>query len=196
MTGSPILCLDFDGVVHSYKSGWVKTYFIPDPPNPGAIQFIWDAVVDFDVHIFSSRSSDPTGIQAMQAWLWHWTKIERDTSDADAIMATVKWPTVKPPALVTIGDRIIQFTGKWPDLKELKGFKPWYQRPPTPYPGPSRIPFEMSLVQAVELVASALRGRGRHNFAAALEGYLAPEPPHPEDLLTTARPHPLDMVQP
>jgi hypothetical protein len=31
----PILCLDFDGVLHSYTSGWKGAAVIPDPPVPG-----------------------------------------------------------------------------------------------------------------------------------------------------------------
>lgn len=31
--GKPILCLDFDGVIHSYASGWKGADVIPDPPG-------------------------------------------------------------------------------------------------------------------------------------------------------------------
>ena len=36
----PIICLDFDGVIHSYTSGWKGAAVIPDPPVPGALEFI------------------------------------------------------------------------------------------------------------------------------------------------------------
>ena len=37
---APILCLDFDGVIHSFKSGWKGAGKIPDPPVEGAIEWI------------------------------------------------------------------------------------------------------------------------------------------------------------
>ena len=36
----PILCLDFDGVVHSYKSGWQGVDAIPDPPTEGFFEWL------------------------------------------------------------------------------------------------------------------------------------------------------------
>jgi len=67
--GKPILCLDFDGVLHSYTSGWKGASVIPDPPVPGAIAFLREAVKSFEVHIFSSRSCQDGGGYAMRAWL-------------------------------------------------------------------------------------------------------------------------------
>ena len=59
------LCLDFDGVIHGYQSGWKGATVIPDPPVKGALQFILDAVEHFTVAIHSSRSGQDGGIQAM-----------------------------------------------------------------------------------------------------------------------------------
>jgi len=67
LTGrKPILCLDFDGVCHSYTSGWRGAAVIPDPPVDGLWDFLFTAMAVFEVHIFSSRSNQSGGITAMQ----------------------------------------------------------------------------------------------------------------------------------
>jgi hypothetical protein len=38
LSRKPVLCLDFDGVIHGYQSGWQGANVIPDPPVPGAIE--------------------------------------------------------------------------------------------------------------------------------------------------------------
>lgn len=110
-----ILCLDFDGVLHSYTSGWQGPEVIPDPPVPGAIEFLKDAVQHFDVHVFSSRSSWDNGISAMQIWL----------AEHGAPINALTFPKEKPPAFLTIDDRAWQFKGTWPSMQEIHGFKPW-----------------------------------------------------------------------
>ena len=69
MSYKPILCLDFDGVLHSYRSGWQGPRTIPDAPVPGAIEFLAEALEVFDVHIFSSRSKFWGGRKAMHKWI-------------------------------------------------------------------------------------------------------------------------------
>ena len=69
MSHKPILCLDFDGVLHSYRSGWQGPRTIPDPPVHGAIEFLAEAVHLFEVHIFSSRSKFWGGRKAMYKWI-------------------------------------------------------------------------------------------------------------------------------
>ncbi|MGU3656789.1 hypothetical protein [Methylobacterium fujisawaense] len=135
----PILCLDFDGVIHSYSSGWKGAAVIPDPPVPGALAFIEGAVHRFTVAIYSSRSGQPGGIHAMREYLRdaameYFAKTHglggSDRREAvDALMDDLSWPTEKPPALVTIDDRAIQFTGQWPSYRELLDFQPWNKRP-------------------------------------------------------------------
>ena len=137
MPNKPILCLDFDGVIHSYTSGWRGAHFIPDPPVPGAMAFLMAAVDEFDVCIFSSRSHQEGGLAAMQAWLDYWLdkefgwgKGEDAVTRANGVRNNIKWPTEKPPALVTIDDRAITIEGEWPSLERLKAFKPWNKRKP------------------------------------------------------------------
>ena len=123
----PILCLDFDGVIHSYTSGWQGADVVSDPPVPGAIDFLREAVNHFEVHIFSSRSHQPGGGVAMRTWLGgHIMAAEPDIIMQDPPwFATIKWPTEKPAAMITIDDRAITFTGTWPTIESLKAFKPW-----------------------------------------------------------------------
>jgi len=150
----PILCLDFDGVLHSYKSGWKGAAVIPDPPVPGALEFLVKALDHFEVHILSSRSHQWGGKRAMKRWLRHHLQQiapeYKDTPDwmlsrvltesfadpwpedvywtASRIVNEIKWPWFKPPAMVTIDDRALTFTGKWPELSEIQTFKPWNKR--------------------------------------------------------------------
>ncbi len=124
----PILCLDFDGVLHSYTSGWQGAAVIPDPPVPGAIDFLYEAIQHFDVCIYSSRSHQEGGIDAMVEWLSIHDKLWRAQQKPAPnllLWAYVRFPDVKPAAFVTIDDRAITFTGVWPPMALLLAFKPW-----------------------------------------------------------------------
>jgi hypothetical protein len=130
----PILCLDFDGVLHSYTSGWKGADVIPDPPVTGMVEFLEKAVKAFDVAIFSSRTNQTGGLFAMQNWLRKhvmehfdctFAGDPKDFTRALALLDAIKWPTEKPAAMVTLDDRAITFTGTWPSIESLKDFKPW-----------------------------------------------------------------------
>lgn len=127
----PILCVDFDGVIHSYTSGWQGPRTIPDDPVPGAIVFLMKAREDFEVHIYSSRSRYWFGRSAMKRWLWLQLKKMGGGSmwtELDDFFGEVKWPKHKPAALVTIDDRAICFNGEFPPIEQVKKFKPWNKR--------------------------------------------------------------------
>lgn len=122
----PILCLDFDGVIHRYDSGWQGIGIVSDPPVDGAIEFIVRAVEYFEVHIFSSRSREPDGIGAMKSFIrFHLEEYWDSNLYASQVMQGLKFPTVKPPAFISIDDRCLLFTGKFMDPKTLLDFKPW-----------------------------------------------------------------------
>lgn len=123
----PILCLDFDGVLHSYTSGWKGASVVPDPPVPGAIEFLREAVKHFRVMIFSSRSHQDGGGYAMRSWLGHHIMaVEPDIIMQDPPwFAAIEWPMEKPAAMVTLDDRALTFTGVWPAMDTLLTFRPW-----------------------------------------------------------------------
>lgn len=123
----PTLCLDFDGVIHGYDSGWLGVSKIPDDPVPGALTFIRDALTYFEVSIYSSRSGMPDGIPAMKNYLRRYAA-EQFGEDEIGWLERVQWPTMKPPAFVTIDDRALTFTGMWPSFAELLAFKPWNEK--------------------------------------------------------------------
>lgn len=121
--GKPILCLDFDGVIHSYSSGWKGADVIPDPPVPGAMDFIREALKSFRVAIFSSRSNQPGGLDAMKDYI----ALNSEIGFRDPIVG-LEWPLEKPPAMVAIDDRAITFTGEWPSIGNLLAFQPWNKK--------------------------------------------------------------------
>lgn len=114
------VCVDFDGVLHSYVSGWKGVAEIPDPPVPGALDWLRELMgrEDYEIAIYSSRSEEYSGIQAMVQWLrLHGMTFEE--------VEQITFPRKKPPAFLTIDDRCICFRGTFPSLQEMDSFQPW-----------------------------------------------------------------------
>ena len=108
---------DFDGVIHSYTSGWQGVDVIPDPPVHGigtAISLIRDY---YKVVVVSTRCTSENGKKAIQDYL------KTHGIEVDGIEAE------KPPAIVYIDDRAICFDG-YADtlLRKVLTFKPWTER--------------------------------------------------------------------
>jgi hypothetical protein len=113
------LCVDFDGVLHSYTSGWKGVDQVPDGPVPGAMDWLRAMLGEgFDICIYSSRSKDPAGLAAMMAALRVWGM---DMDDIDRL----DFPTEKPAAWLTIDDRCFRFEGDFPSADWLRRFRPW-----------------------------------------------------------------------
>ncbi len=156
--GKPVLCLDFDGVIHGYDSGWKGPRCIPDEPVPGALEAIVGYVqAGFDVQIFSSRSRYWFARWAMKQWLkrhYHAMGASGSTTKGYAsipdnfrhwiaemafadpwdyeldyairrLLRRIKFPTEKPPAMVTIDDRGFRFEGVFPSPESLREMRPW-----------------------------------------------------------------------
>ncbi|MEQ8231747.1 MAG: hypothetical protein RLW61_04620 [Gammaproteobacteria bacterium] len=148
----PTIVVDFDGVLHSYVSGWQGPRIITDPPVPGAMEFLVTALEHFTVAIQSSRSHAFGGRRAMKQWLkqelvkcagsgpestphWFCERIMQtafcDPWDYEVeyaskrIIEEIRWPLFKPPAIFYIDDRAMRFEGRWPSAEEIAAFRPW-----------------------------------------------------------------------
>lgn len=137
----PILCVDFDGVIHSYTSGWKGEAIISDPPVKGAIKWLWTATEWFDVQIYSSRSKSEDGRRAMFGKILEWSEAEFGPGHPMGLVDglppqydryPIKFVAEKPAAFLTIDDRAICFEGDWSEFDpvDLLNFKPWNKRVP------------------------------------------------------------------
>jgi FMN phosphatase YigB (HAD superfamily) len=108
---------DFDGVIHSYTSGWKGADVIPDEPVEGIAEAIKQIRRVYFVVVVSTRCYQPGGIEAIKQWLdKHGIEVDDVTHE-------------KPPAIVQIDDRAICFDGR-PDtlLEKILTFQPWMKR--------------------------------------------------------------------
>ena len=147
----PTISVDFDGVLHSYKSGWKGARNIPDDPVPGAIEWLCSMLMRYQIAISSARSSQFGGRRAMKQWVrehaarlflrlegdeWlalidstgycsHGTEPDESDSFGRHVVALIQWPRVKPSAQLYIDDRAWLFTGTFPSHDEIRSFKPW-----------------------------------------------------------------------
>lgn len=133
----PILCVDFDGVIHHYREGR-KDGSIYDTVTPGF--FVWanKARHYFRLVIYSSRSKTPEGIAAMKDWL-----VDQCPENFLGHIGVFEFASEKPPAFLTIDDRAIRFEGDWStrfmDPERMRRFRPWntaMREPPAPLVNP------------------------------------------------------------
>ncbi len=127
----PILCIDFDGVIHSYEHGW-QDGRIYGTATPGFFDWAREAAKMFKLVIYSSRSKTPEGIEAMQDWLsaqmciW---MVERGFNGPVDLDRSFEFAAVKPPAFLTIDDRAVRFDGDWTADElmpaNLRDYRPW-----------------------------------------------------------------------
>lgn len=117
------LCLDFDGVVHSYTKG---ARVVPDPPVPGALELMHAMLnAGFDIAINSSRSGHWGGRQAMRQWLRKHAGNQWPEVMGMRGLEEVRFPRHKPAAFLTLDDRAWTFRGEWPTAAEVAAFRPW-----------------------------------------------------------------------
>lgn len=119
------IAVDFDGVIHSYTSGWNDDWASDpiaklDPPVEGAIDWLMEMVRDFEVVIFTTRGADHVGANAVMDWLGH------HGYRGPALEVTAH----KPPALVYLDDRAIRFEGPgtFPTRQQIHDARPWNKK--------------------------------------------------------------------
>jgi len=102
---TPTICVDFDGVLHSYTSGWQGIATIPDPPGS------W------------------RGRWAMRRWLYRHLMLYWGTHcvHADYLHGMIEFPKKKPAALIYLDDRAWRFEGKFLSAEDIRSFRPWYK---------------------------------------------------------------------
>ena len=117
MKGKPTIVFDFDGVIHSYTSGWKGLEIIPDPPVAGIREMIEKLRKKYRLVVVSSRCREMKGKVAVQKWL------REQGIEVDGVTNT------KEPAVVYVDDRAVTFEGDVEKLQEqIRGFKPWHKR--------------------------------------------------------------------
>lgn len=132
----PILCIDFDGCLHSYDCGWQGGIIYGDVV-PGFFQWAEWAALSFRLVIYSSRSKDAELREAMTDWVhdryrkWRAERIAAKGAPLDIVH--FEFAAEKPPAFLTIDDRAIRFDGDWTtealSPAALLAFRPWNHTP-------------------------------------------------------------------
>ena len=111
------ICLDFDGVIHSYRSGWQGETVIPDPPVSGTKTSIEKLRKEgWKVLVYSTRCKTAKGREAIGKYL------QKNGIFVDEICMD------KPAALIYVDDRGLKFNGKWTRvLREIAVYKNWLE---------------------------------------------------------------------
>lgn len=109
----PVVCVDFDGVLHLYSRGWYDGT-VYDDPVPGAREGIEALRHKYTVVILSARAGTPEGFSDIQHWL------DKHEIEVDAVTA------IKPPAKMYLDDHAIPFKGDWEQaIEDIAAHKGW-----------------------------------------------------------------------
>lgn len=115
------VAVDFDGVIHSYVSGWEGADVISDPPIEGAIEFLNEIAEHFTISIFTTRAAHEGAEVAIREWLHH-HGFEGECSITHE----------KGPAIFYLDDRAWRFRGSFPTVSQIKRAFPWRVGEPLP----------------------------------------------------------------
>lgn len=120
------IAVDFDGVIHQYTTKWERADLIPDPPIPGAFDWLDEMVKHFKVVIYSSRitqhedqirESAVLGLNAVKDWFRSYGL------DTSTFRKLEFWTSPgKPTALIYLDDRAVRFAGEFPTKNDIHRF--------------------------------------------------------------------------
>ncbi len=120
------VAVDFDGVIHSYSSPWIAPHIIPDPPVPGAIEWLSAMIQDFEVIIFTTRGKTWRGRRAVKRWIYDHAGMLWYEYPGNRGLEDVSVTATKPAALIYLDDRAVRFDGStFPTAKQVHQFRPW-----------------------------------------------------------------------
>lgn len=118
------ICLDFDGVIHSYEKGWQggKLY---GTVTPGFFDWALEAEKLFRLVIYSTRSGTPGARMEMRRWI----KAQWERDGRSGPIPSFEYASKKPPAWLTIDDRAVTFKGDWNEFSPtaILAFRPWHE---------------------------------------------------------------------
>ena len=110
-----VIAIDFDGVIHSFTSGWQGALKANDPIVPGIKEVIAELRQDYQVIVMSSRCLHPGGTKTIEKYLNKYGII------VDGITGE------KIPALVYVDDRAITFRQAEGMVDQIRKFEPWHR---------------------------------------------------------------------
>ena len=111
----PIICLDFDGVIHLHLSPWRGRAVISDGPVQGAKEAVEDLRRRGNrIVVFSGRCASDDGVNAIKVWL------NRHDIEVDDVARN------KPVADLYVDDKAVTFRGDWVEtLEAIHKFQQW-----------------------------------------------------------------------
>lgn len=112
------ICFDFDGVIHSYVSGWQGNNVANDPPVPGIVGVIRKLYNEgWEIYVHSSRCATLAGAQTIQNYLNRYEIPYKDITP------------YKPEAKIYVDDRAICFDEDSEKLlRQIRNFKSYLEK--------------------------------------------------------------------
>lgn len=135
------ICIDFDGVIHAYSRGW-HTGEIYDDPTPGAMDALIKLSNKYKIVILTTRADKADRVRQ---WLIRYLPDNHERYAVKQSQKFYDWlkeieiTDRKPPALVYIDDRALEFRNwavtmkmiaareeaKWPSIADVQeGWSP------------------------------------------------------------------------